>query len=245
MGKSKREKELIEKIVGDSLIVIDLYLKTNVFLLRGENNKWIMVDTGTFGDEHKIIKAMKEKANITPNDLSLILITHAHFDHAGSAHYFKQTYPHIPIAVPELEAEWLKTGEKYPSTPAGLSGKILNIRGNSFPIPKFEPDILLKGRERLEEYGVKASVLHTPGHTIGDMTVLLDNGVAIVNDLMGGGLIKYGNPDYHFFYEDRNEILRQVSKLLFETNAQVFFVTHGFAFTKEPALKWFQKQKMD
>ena len=53
----------------------------------------------------------------------------------------------------------------------------------------FEPDILFKGGEKLDEFGLPATIYHTPGHTDGGLSVVLDNGkAAVINDLMQGGM---------------------------------------------------------
>jgi len=249
MVNSKEELQKIDAIVGDKVVVIPLLpFFTNVFFLKGNNGKYVMVDCGSEGEHDKIMEEMQKRMNITPNDLSLILITHAHFDHAGGASYFKKNFPHIPMAVPELEAEYLKTGEIYPSTPQSIAGRILKVRGDRKQVPPFQPDILLKGGESLESYGVDATVIHTPGHTIGGMTVVvhIEKGgpkVAIINDLMGGGFVKYGKPAYHFFFEDKEKILKHIHNFVHQEMIQVFYVTHGKAFTRERCAKWLSKQQ--
>jgi hydroxyacylglutathione hydrolase len=38
----------------------------------------------------------------------------------------------------------------------------------------------------LKDYGFNAYIIHTPGHTIGSMTVVIDDEIAIVGDSMFG-----------------------------------------------------------
>ena len=61
--------------------VIPLHMKiVNVFLIKGE--KSILVDTGSPKDTLLLPKAIKD-AGVNLQDISLIIHTHAHFDHCG------------------------------------------------------------------------------------------------------------------------------------------------------------------
>ncbi|KAL9655267.1 hypothetical protein ABK040_009041 [Willaertia magna] len=240
MGK---EKKLIDEIVGDSVYAFDVGFKTNFFIVKGENNKYILFDIGVEGEEQKVISALKDKYNATLNDISLIIISHAHFDHCGTIHYIKKNYPNIPIAVPEKELDFFRNGISAPAIPLNLLGTLIKkFRGDKFEMPSFEPDILFKGGERLDEYGIKGKIIFTPGHTVGGISLLLDNGVLIANDVMGGSAVLYGKPNFHLFYEDKMLAIRTMKKVLEEENVQVILITHGNHFTREPALKWLRKQ---
>jgi len=71
----------------------------------------------------------------------------------------------------------------------------------------FTPQIQLDGPQRLDDYGVGAEMIPVGGHTPGSYVVLLDDGDAIVGDLIRGGFasdrIRPGHPLRHFFTEDR------------------------------------------
>jgi glyoxylase-like metal-dependent hydrolase (beta-lactamase superfamily II) len=60
---------------------------SNCYLLLGERP--VLVDTGAPGDLKHILAAFKS-AGIAPGDLSLILLTHGHSDHAGCAAELKR-----------------------------------------------------------------------------------------------------------------------------------------------------------
>ena len=50
-------------------------------------------------------------------------------------------------------------------------------------------DVVLEDEEfSMEPYGIQGRVLHTPGHSPGSMTLLLDSGEAFVGDLAMNGL---------------------------------------------------------
>lgn len=87
----------------------------NSFLLIGERP--IVVDTGVPGSAPKILAALAREG-FAPGDVSLILITHRHVDHIGSAAAVKQATG-APVAVHALDAEWLGRGDGGTRPPTG------------------------------------------------------------------------------------------------------------------------------
>lgn len=61
---------------------------SNVVLIR-DNGKNILVDTGSPGEDKKIIAALK-KEKLKPNDIDIVIITHPHADHIGNNFLFKK-----------------------------------------------------------------------------------------------------------------------------------------------------------
>ena len=89
---------------------------------------------------------------------------------------------------------------------------------------------------RLEPFGVAGSILHTPGHTAGSITVLLDSGAAIVGDtIMGGwagGAIRRAKPNFHYFAEDLPLAMASLDRILAAATGQLF-VGHGGPLDRE------------
>ena len=59
----------------------------NCYLIKGE--KWIMIDTGVRGQMTRI-KRLIQRKGISLKDIGLVIITHAHMDHAGNARKIKE-----------------------------------------------------------------------------------------------------------------------------------------------------------
>lgn len=94
---------------------------------------------------------------------------------------------------------------------------------------------------RLDELGVAGVVLHTPGHTPGSISVVLDSGDAIVGDLlMGGylgGAILPTRPAFHYFAADLPGVMVSLDRVLAAASGRLF-VGHGGPVPHAAALRW-------
>lgn len=157
---------------------------------------------------------MKE-AGIHPQDLRLILLTHGHADHAGSALALRDLSG-APVAVHRNDVSMVRSGRQATLVPTGTAGLVLGAvygRKGSAHFPSLEPDILLGDSFALNEYGIRGEVIHTPGHTAGSVSLLLGNGDAIVGDLVFP-TIPTGSPGLPFFAEDPDEVRASIGKVL-------------------------------
>jgi len=149
----------------------------------------ILIDSGNSGSELKIIHTM-EKAGLDPGMLKLLILTHVHFDHAGSAGKLKELTG-CRIMVHHSEAERLQTG--FTGIPNGTrwKAKLLVVLGRTVArrigkFPGTAPDLLVKDSLDLREFGFPGKVIHTPGHTHGSMVVLMEGGELIAGDTLFG-----------------------------------------------------------
>ena len=162
----------------------------------------ILVDTGNAGSEQKILETMQE-VGLEPDMLKLVILTHAHFDHAGSAARLKELTG-CRVMIQSLDADRLKLG--YTGLPPGTRWKAKVLVGlariflrRMGKFPPVVPDVLVQDRLDLDSYGFPGRVYHTPGHTHGSMVVLLEGG-----ELIGGDTIFGVENKQHFppFAED-------------------------------------------
>ncbi len=156
------------------------------WLIEQENGLFL-VDSGFPGNENRILQAMQALGR---DDLRLIYITHGHLDHYGSAAALRQRTG-APIAAHGADAEAMRQGKTILGSGRkhGRFIKLMQPFWEYLPRLKAEaapPDILLKDGGDLSEYGLAASVIHTPGHTPGSTCLLLKNKSAFVGDLLAG-----------------------------------------------------------
>ena len=82
----------------------------------------------------------------------------------------------------------------------------------------------------LEEYGIPGRVLHTPGHSSGSVSVLLDTGEAFVGDMAMNKFPLRLGPGLPIFAEDV-ETLKQSWGMLIQAGAKTVYPAHGEPFS--------------
>ena len=190
---------------------------SNAYLIRGEQN--FLVDTGSAADFPKLEKALaREKLQF--NDLVAIIHTHGHSDHAGCSARLQEE-DKIPLVLHQADAPLVASGRNGKLTPTGFLGRVAKPFVDR-PFPSFQPDIILKDMSELKALQFPGYGLHTPGHSEGSISLILDSG-AIVGDIVRGGLL--GGAAYHFFIEDFQTIMQSISKII-QTDAQMIYPGH-------------------
>jgi hydroxyacylglutathione hydrolase len=88
----------------------------NAFILKDQGT--VLVDCGPPKKTDAFIKQLST-ARIKPRDIQLIVITHGHWDHIGSAAQIKEITG-AKILMHQKERKWLE--ELYASPPQGVGG---------------------------------------------------------------------------------------------------------------------------
>jgi len=198
------------------------------FLLRGAE-KHVLVDSGTAGNTAKIILQL-ERGGVNPQDIGLIVVTHAHADHTGSLADVVQATG-AKVAVHRLEAEYVRTGMHPPAAQNRLSSIL--FRSSTKPSAAgVEPDILVGDELDLNPYGVAGRVVWTPGHTRGSVSVVLESGEAIVGDLVLPRYMSFGPPAIAFWAASREDSVASIRKVL-DLKPSIILTSHGGPYRPE------------
>jgi glyoxylase-like metal-dependent hydrolase (beta-lactamase superfamily II) len=107
-------------------------------------------------------------------DIKLIVVTHAHVDHAGSAYELRELSG-APIVAHLDDAKYFSREVPMTFCPTGWFGRqFLKAPLIYEPYTGFMPDILLSEDETLDLscYGIDGMIRH-PGHTAGSISVEL------------------------------------------------------------------------
>ena len=210
---------------------------SNAYLVVGDRP--IVIDTGSRGDAARIAAGCA-KAGVALRDLAIILHTHVHSDHFGNT-VDLATAPGCPVAYHAGDRPLATRGNNGPLRGVGLRGRILARLLSHLPFRTQAANINAVDGMRLDEFGVAGAVLHTPVHTVGSISVILDTGDAIVGDvIMGGyagGAIWPARPNYHYFAEDLPTAMTSVDRIL-EVTSGTMFVGHGGPLRHEDVQKW-------
>ncbi|MCJ7447209.1 MAG: MBL fold metallo-hydrolase [Bacteroidales bacterium] len=206
-------------------IIQILSRRSNVFLLtNGVKN--ILIDTSP---KYMWNKLQKRLNNLNVNHIDYLVLTHTHMDHAENSHRIKEKYKTLVI-VHKNEASYLTSGNNIIPLGTNLFTRVLINLLAKYLAPKirYKPcqyDFIVDTKFDLNDFGFNAYIMHTPGHTTGSMSVVIDNEVAIVGDTMFG---VFKGSVFPPFADDIKQMINSWGKLL-ETNCSVFIPSHGSA----------------
>ncbi len=192
----------------------------------------ILIDAGLPGSESKIEKALTLHG-LTFKDIKLIVVTHAHVDHAGSAYVLREL-SQAPIVAHADDAKHFSREAPMTFCPTGWFGNLFLKTPLMYePYQGFVPDILLSKDETLDlsRYGISGTIKHTPGHTAGSISVELPTKDALVGDLLAsgillGGIIRTGHAKSPPFEDDSHTVGLTLQRLL-DSGMQRFYMGHG------------------
>jgi hydroxyacylglutathione hydrolase len=208
---------------GGTKVINILSGRSNVFLIcRGDFN--ILVDTSP-GIYRKKLGSLLKKLNISR--IGYLVLTHSHYDHAGNASFIKEKYG-ARVIINHDEAGFLERGENIvPKGTNPFSGALIRIFSLIFVrLARYEPcmpDISAGSLYVFKEAVFNVHILHTPGHTQGSMSVIVDNEIALVGDAMFGIFRDKIMPP---FGNDRDQIVKSWGTLL-DTGCRIFLPSHG------------------
>ncbi|HSK33293.1 MAG TPA: MBL fold metallo-hydrolase [Propionicimonas sp.] len=151
----------------------------NGFMLRDEDDQVTLIDMGIGSSGPKVMAALRSIGS-GPSDVTRLMLTHCHPDHAGgAAHVSRETGRSVDIHA--ADAEYVRTGTQPHPDPTSRAGRLFR----KLPDPKTEKvtvgEELHDGQVVAFAGGIR--VIHTPGHSPGHASYLHeDSGVLITGD---------------------------------------------------------------
>jgi len=141
----------------------------NIYILLGR--RITLIDAGPAGSEEQIFAYLKEIGR-SPEEISYLLLTHAHPDHMGSAAAIQKN-TECKIGIHPAEQRWVED---------------IDYQFNQRPVPGFydlvkqpvRADFLLNDGDILDtDENLRIKVIHTPGHSPGSVCFLLQQDNAL------------------------------------------------------------------
>jgi hydroxyacylglutathione hydrolase len=243
---------IIEKIIGGIVMeIITLKLSvTNCYLVKADA-RYILIDTGYEADWELFCKRLAEKG-VGFAQLSHIILTHHHDDHAGLLNYIVKENPQIQVVMSQLAPDLLARGENDTTHPKGVINRRVKLllslkrliimmalkkyvsKSSNLKFPPYDVrqnDILISGETGLKAIGIdlKGRILKTPGHTVDSITVLFDDGDAVVGDA-AANMLRFAGTKYCVIgLSDLDKYYRSWQKLI-AAGARQIFPAHGKPF---------------
>jgi glyoxylase-like metal-dependent hydrolase (beta-lactamase superfamily II) len=198
--------------------------RSNVFLLTNGKN-YILTDTSVSRSRKKLAGKLDV---LKIHHIDCLILTHNHFDHAANASWIKEKY-NARVIIHHSEASELEKGinKELPDGTMALTRPIVallkRIGHPVIHLKPCQPDILTNDRYDLKQFGFNAYILHTPGHSVGSQSVIIDDEIALVGDSMIGAIPGSIMPPFGL---NIKQITETWEKLL-ETGCRLFLPSHG------------------
>ena len=204
----------------------------NTYLVEADNGL-VLVDTGMPGSEKRILRAVG-KLGRKPSDIKLVLLTHRHLDHIGSAAAMK-SYTSAVLASHPFEKPYV-AGTLVIITPRAWSlyGRVarrLLAAGSSamklLRLIKYTPvhvDLAADEESVLDEVGLDGAIVWTPGHTKGSVSLFVHKSrIAIIGDLL---MSKRGKLVEPLFMENPSQTRSSVQRIV-DLHPEILCPGHG------------------
>jgi hydroxyacylglutathione hydrolase len=192
----------------------------NTYLVEADNGL-VLVDTGMPGSEKRILKAIAALGR-KPSDVKLILLTHRHWDHIGSAAALKKATSGTLVShgfeKPYVAGTLVVITPRAWSLYGRIVRRVLAVASSTaklFRLVKYHPVLVDQASDEdsvLDAVGLDGSIVWTPGHTKGSISLFLNKSkVAIIGDLLRTKRGKLREP---LFMENTSQTMSSVQRIL-------------------------------
>lgn len=216
----------------------------NAYLLKAGDG-FVLIDTGIPWQYSRLEKLLTS-SGCHPGKLRLVIATHGDYDHIGNCAQLQEKFK-TRIAMYKSDWQMAQTGTQDKRTPQNPLMQFmkalmaftdkLNIDIRRFQ--KFLPDVYLYDGQSLEEFGLAARVIHSPGHTKGSIVVLTSDGALFAGDSLSNNF----KPGLAPLIEDFKEYAESLDKIK-SLKAVTVYPGHGKPFSTERLSQLtFQQQK--
>lgn len=179
----------VARQLADDLWLIDTQFQDErqiiaSYLIVGERGL-ALVDVGSAATVDALLAGVRA-AGFDPVDITHLLLTHVHLDHAGAAGALVQRLPRARVYVHRIGAPHLIDPTRLMSSAARIYGdRMERLWGHMAPVPEDRLDIVDDGDEiRVGARTLRA--LYTPGHAIHHIALYDEaHGVAFPGDVAG------------------------------------------------------------
>lgn len=188
------------------VIAGNMGIYTNLYIVADEKSKeGIVIDPA--GDSDKVIDYL-EKIGIS---LKYIVVTHCHADHISGLRKLKEYAPNAKVLIHEFDQQGLIDSEINLCDVVGVEAQTVTA------------DITVKDGDKINFGSYEAKMIHTPGHTAGSMSILIQDALFSGDTMFCGTRGRTDLPT-----SDERSILRSIRmKLLVLPEETIVYPGHG------------------
>ncbi len=165
--------------------------RSNVYLVANDHASFL-VDAGMFAAAPLVVHGVARTGAPAP---TYLVLTHTHFDHAGATASLRRRF-NFKTIVCDHDVKFLGCGDSpFPrGNTRAIRALMAVLRGPGEYFMQYPPavtDIKVSGRLDMEPLGFRGTeVIHTPGHSMGSVSVVVDGEIAMVGDTLYGLALK-------------------------------------------------------
>lgn len=207
------------------------------YLLPGPNP--VLVETGSQSSVPVILQALGS-LGLGPNDLSAVLVTHIHLDHAGGVGDIAAAFPSAAVYVHERGARHLVDPSRLIASAGQVYGPLLDsLYGRLEPTPEDRVHVLHDGDTVDVGDGRTLTAIDSPGHAkhhlgfLDSESGLLFAGDAVGVKLPGGGALRPATPPPDF---DLDQALHSLRKFAEASPSRIALAHYGIIPTEPVVL---------
>jgi glyoxylase-like metal-dependent hydrolase (beta-lactamase superfamily II) len=185
------------------------------YVIVEKDGSLTLVDTGMSKDGKKVLDYIHARMTRKPSDVKTIVLTHCHTAYVRGAYELRRATG-ATLAIHEEDADYL-SGRRKMSAPKGAVGVLFKISEPLLTLTPTEPDQRLKENDLV---GGSLTVLHTPGHTPGGISLFDRQRKRIfVADLIRNRRGKLQGPPEEFAFEvgQARKSLQKIASVDFNT----------------------------
>ena len=130
-----------------------------------------VIETGNAASPDRILKVLKSRGR-RPEEISHVIVTHVHLDHAGGAGTLMQRLPQATLVAHPYGARHLIDPSKLEASARAVYGdkKFDEMYGTLLPVPE-ERVIVMENGDQLQVGGRQLSFMDAPGHARHHFTI--------------------------------------------------------------------------
>ncbi|MDR2018391.1 MAG: MBL fold metallo-hydrolase [Syntrophobacterales bacterium] len=180
----------------------------------------VLIDSGSGLHLDRLVRNI-ERAGFDPAKVSTIILTHCHFDHMGGGVKFREQFG-SRLVMHAFDAELVEAGDQRLT-----AAFCFNVRLEPYSVDRK----LYREEEQLAIGGEMLTLLHTPGHTPGSISVYLniDGKKILFAQDIGAPLLKEFDCNPYAWVESAEK--------LYALNADMLCDGHSGAYEPEDVVK--------